>query len=1075
MLLFGLGFSTVYGESKSGGFRIFKVKVISAEEGRKLLSQTGIGSVSQFPGSAAVLVTGSPEDIAKAETFLGLVDVQRKYSVKVMGKSLKANILPSSEAIAEKLSGMSVGTFASPPDAKSGSPVIVDIHNGSLVMVAQESRLDRVVAAVGELFKEKKAAAGGAETPSEPTQPGPKPIEAKPGPEQVAPIQPKVEKIEVIKAVDPNSPRKGLTRPTPPLPVTTSPRPRPGTVQALKPDKKQTPPTVKVVSSQNAGGMYTPSTPPSVRGDLKITLPQKLDIVSLLQFAGEYLDLNFMYDPTKIKGEVTILWTGNQKGTIKVSELYPLLESILQFHGFAMTRTPGANMVRVTLKADSIDPPIIEDMGDQIKEFGNVVVTRIFKLEHIDAASAQNLLSVMQLANVSPVGDAKMLFVTGYAFRMPRVERLLKMVDKPGKPKKIKFRTCKFTMATALAPKVKTLAEQLGTVQITVGQMASPSRSAPTSTQRRPGETTAAYTKRLAEERARRTQPSAASRTSSAAVAPGVYLDADERTNRILMIGFEEELDSVEELIDTLDVEQTDLRTLKVYEIKHIDADQARKKLQELGIVSGSGLSSSSSSSRITGGTRVGAATKSTAPPASRAPASTMASTSGRASQGLVEEPTVVIIEPTNSLLVNATAEQHAQVELILKYVDAETDTRTIPYVIYPLENQKPEDLAGILEKLIQETVKDKEGKIEQVVKKTDEDIVIVPDENTFSVIVYASKKNQEWIKNLIETLDKRRPQVLIDVTLVEVWKTDEFTYNLNLIESLPDLAHTAGFTSSIGGKTSGEIFNALKSSDRARFMDFQVDSGSGTGFYGDSHVQALLRLVQTQNHGRILAKPKVLVNDNETGNISTTKTTYIKKTSSIPVATAGAGNQGTLVQTAVDYQGYDSGIQLDITPHISEGDLLRLEITLTRSDFQEAASGGETDTSEPKPPDTVSSDITTVVTVPDGSTIILGGMTKLDQSKGGSKVPLLGDLPLVGVLFRSAGNKERQEKLYIFVKAEIIRPAETLGEGLPDLERLSQRNRLAFERSEQEFQNYKNFPGIKAKPKRPERVLELE
>ena len=132
-----------------------------------------------------------------------------------------------------------------------------------------------------------------------------------------------------------------------------------------------------------------------------------------------------------------------------------------------------------------------------------------------------------------------------------------------------------------------------------------------------------------------------------------------------------------------------------------------------------------------------------------------------------------MIIEPTNSLLVNATDEQHAQVELILKYVDSVTDTTNIPYVIYPLENQKPEDLAGILEKLIQETVKDKDGKIEKVVKKTDEDIVIVPDENTFSIIVYASKRNQEWIKNLIETLDKRRPQVLIDVTRVEVSKSD--------------------------------------------------------------------------------------------------------------------------------------------------------------------------------------------------------------------------------------------------------------------------------------------------------------
>jgi hypothetical protein len=57
--------------------------------------------------------------------------------------------------------------------------------------------------------------------------------------------------------------------------------------------------------------------------------------------------------------------------------------------------------------------------------------------------------------------------------------------------------------------------------------------------------------------------------------------------------------------------------------------------------------------------------------------------------------------------------------------------------------------------------------------------LVIVPDKNTFSLIVYASRKNQEWIRKLIETLDRRRPQVLIDVVLVEIRKTDEFNYDV--------------------------------------------------------------------------------------------------------------------------------------------------------------------------------------------------------------------------------------------------------------------------------------------------------
>jgi general secretion pathway protein D len=223
---------------------------------------------------------------------------------------------------------------------------------------------------------------------------------------------------------------------------------------------------------------------------------------------------------------------------------------------------------------------------------------------------------------------------------------------------------------------------------------------------------------------------------------------------------------------------------------------------------------------------------------------------------------------------------------------------------------------------------------------------------------------------------------------------------------------------------------------------------------------------MQAKDYGRVLAKPKILVNDNEQGTISTTDTTYVVKTTSIPLATGGT-NTGTLVTTAQEFQGYDAGIKMDITPHISEGQLLRLEILLTRSDF-----GTITGT---KPPDTTSSDLNTVVTVPDGSTIILGGMVKMNQGKGGTKVPLLGDLPLVGALFRSVSNTDLQRRLYIFVKAEIIRPAETLAQGLPDMERISQRNRLAFETFEQEFQRYKSVPGVKSKPVAPAKVLDTE
>ena len=423
--------------------------------------------------------------------------------------------------------------------------------------------------------------------------------------------------------------------------------------------------------------------------------------------------------------------------------------------------------------------------------------------------------------------------------------------------------------------------------------------------------------------------------------------------------------------------------------------------------------------------------------------------------------------------------EQHIRIATIISYVDSETLQRAIPYEIYALENQDPEDLAEVLQKFIQETIKDKEGKIEQTIKKTEEDIIVVPDKNTFSILVYASKKNQEWIGSLIKQLDKRRPQVLIDVTLVEVTKSDIFQYDLDLLQSFPDLTRTSGLTGGgIGGLLGGEpngtnLVSRLQESGRDRFIDYRGISRDskgnpvpGIGFYGDRHINALLTAMQTKDYGRILAKPKILVNDNETGKIVAKDTTYVQKTSSMPVTVQGT-QQTTAITTSVDYTGYDAGITLDIKPHISEGDLLRLEIAITRSDFVGTITGA-------KPPDTKTSDITTVVTVPDGSTIILGGLIKLKQGKAGSKVPLLGDIPIVGGLFRSTDNFVNDSKLYVFVKANILRP-ETAKEGLPELVSISDKNRAAFEKSETEFQKLEDWPGIKPKPIDPLKVLEAE
>jgi general secretion pathway protein D len=809
---------------------------------------------------------------------------------------------------------------------------------------------------------------------------------------------------------------------------------------------------------------YEPPEFPNGDQEIKLTLPERLPVIQLVDLVGKYLNLSYVYDPAKVTGEVTLKLNGNLQGTMKVKELYLLLESVLQFKDLVMTRHKD-NVVQIVPKTEitSVDPELVSPATRTI-EAGDTVVTRVFHLKYIDTTSAENLLNQMGLVvgNISSMSESGTVIVTSYAHRMSRIEQILDLVDKPGEPRQFRFRQLRYTMAQTLAEKVKALAEQLQSVTVTVGGEVGDA-VASAAAARLPGESEAAWRARLV--RIKQAQALAAVRARQPGMPsepkPGVYLDADERTNRILMIGVEEQLRIVEQLVDTLDVEQQDLRRLELYRIRHMDADEVARKLQELGIISK--VPESTTPGRITGTSRTtpqipGQPVRPTTP-TPETPVNPEV-TEG----GIVGEPQVVVVESTNSLLVNATAEQHATIASIIDYVDSEMDMDEIPYKIYPLENSTPDHLSEVLESLVQETVEqqNKEGKIEKTVIGRDEKIKIVPDPNTYSLVVYASKKNQEWIASLIKQLDKRRPQVLIDVTLVEVTKSDAFNYDLQLIENWPNFLNPSG----VGPTVAADVLPKLQADRGDHFVEAAADQGVFKGYYADRHISALLNAMQSKNYGRVLAKPKLLVNDNEPGNIKTADITYIEKTSAIPVNSGAAGNNTTLIQTSKDFQEYEAGIEMNITPHISEGELLRLVIELQRSDFRETAS---TD----RPPNKTTSEVKTAVTVPDGSTIILGGMIKLNQHKGGTKVPILGDIPLIGGLFRTIANSDNESKLYVFVKAQIIRPAGALAQGTDELERISEVNRTAFEKHELEFQNHQGWPGVRSRPVDPPKVLD--
>lgn len=158
--------------------------------------------------------------------------------------------------------------------------------------------------------------------------------------------------------------------------------------------------------------------------------------------------------------------------------------------------------------------PQLVDVKSKTVLAGDMVVTRVFELQNVDVASIMNLLQNMKLGvAVSPSEESQILFVTCYAHRMSRIEQLVSTLERPGKSRECLFRRLYYTAAPALVGKIRTLAQELQGIPVAM----------------------ASGVGKLSPQ-----QGKISSGSKAAVSGPGqpVYLDTDERTNRILMIGY---------------------------------------------------------------------------------------------------------------------------------------------------------------------------------------------------------------------------------------------------------------------------------------------------------------------------------------------------------------------------------------------------------------------------------------------------------------------------------------------------------------------------------------------------------
>jgi general secretion pathway protein D len=298
-------------------------------------------------------------------------------------------------------------------------------------------------------------------------------------------------------------------------------------------------------------------------------------------------------------------------------------------------------------------------------------------------------------------------------------------------------------------------------------------------------------------------------------------------------------------------------------------------------------------------------------------------------------------------------------------------------------------------------------------------------DEATNSVLITADSDNMQSLMAIVDKLDIRRAQVLVEAIIVEVGDNGKKEAGVQWMyaDSKNGFGSSTTGDSSLAGVGAGAL--QLKNSTTydtgiaALATNLSATAGQtfGTAFLGErTSFIGLLKMLQTRSNTNVLSTPNLLTTDNTKASISVGQKVPFKTGSysgSTTGSTTGSTNS-TFSNPFNTIQRESVGIKLEVTPHINEGDSVILDIK------QEVS--GISDKNNPDGPITDERKIDTQILTADGQTVVLGGLIRDDVQVGSTRVPLLGSIPLVGRLFRTESTSKVKTNLLVFIRATIMR-----------------------------------------------------
>lgn len=310
---------------------------------------------------------------------------------------------------------------------------------------------------------------------------------------------------------------------------------------------------------------------------------------------------------------------------------------------------------------------------------------------------------------------------------------------------------------------------------------------------------------------------------------------------------------------------------------------------------------------------------------------------------------------------------------------------------------------------------------------------IITPDKTTNSLLIVASPADYQNIVQIVEQLDKRRRQVFVEAMIVEadITATKTIAANWRAIANSGNKSYLVGGFGTVSSTTLDSVVTGLSGVSVGGISNLinvnLPNSSGGTTTTTIPQLAALFSLDELRNVVNVLSVPQILTSNNKEAEIVIGENVpFISQTQAGVTGTSGTSG----VLDSITRQ--DVGIKLTIKPQITEGDYVNLDV------YQEI-SAVESGTSDAVltsiGPSTTKRSTKTSITVKDGSMIVIGGLISTNYNKSLEKIPYLGDIPVVGWLFRNDSTSLTKENLLIFITPHIVKDERDLAQLTRDKE----------------------------------------